>query len=611
MILTGNQKRLLGRLIFLLIPYTLLRIGFYFFHIGLYKQFTEEEIFQSLLMGIRFDIATICFLNIPFILLSLFPRVNQKIERVLFIGINSMGFLSCLMDYELFLFVGKRLSFDFFVITEDILDQLPQLALYYWYLPLSALLLASCFYFLDKKNFSRKYNGNPKPFVQLLAGFVFLGMTFVGIRGGFQHKSINVQSAFVQGKNELGHLVLTTPYHFLRTLKNQRVEKLQFFKQDKEALNLILNHREFRGDYAGEPKWNVVLIILESFGLEYVEQGYAPFLKELKEKSLYFDKHLANGRRSIEGLPSLLCGLPGLTDEPISKSVFSGNKFSCMPQLLKDSGYTNQFFHAGARGTMGFEAYTLTTGFDRYFSKEDYPSKADFDGNWGIYDGPYLKYVAGKLDDVKEPFLTGVFTLSSHQPYSIPEKFKNKFPKGTLEIHESIGYTDFALREFFDTIKDRPWFKRTLFVITADHAQKNATKKFINLVGYYRVPLLFYAPGHTWKVSSTDKVTHHSDIPESVLDFLGVKSEGLPATGRSIFSEDKGVGLGYAEGMTYFMAQENKILQMDKSGVQTATAFDWETGEVGPEQPSQDPILKAYLQYFINGLIMNNLSLYR
>src|SRR5690606_31160388 len=151
-----------------------------------------------------------------------------------------------------------------------------------------------------------------------------------------------------------------------------------------------------------------------------------------------------------ESLPSLLCGLPSLLAEPISKSIYSGNKFTCFPKILKDEGYTNYFFHAGARGTMGFDAYALANGFESYFARENYGT-TDFDGTWGVFDLPYLHYVANKLNETKEPFLAGIFTLSSHQPYSIPDEFKDKFPKGTLEIHESIGYADFALRKFFET----------------------------------------------------------------------------------------------------------------------------------------------------------------
>lgn len=599
--LTSHQIRFLKRILFLLFVYSLLRVGFFFYHLNIYKEFPLEELLQSFLLGIRFDIAAILLVNAVPLLLTFITNFNHKFltfERAVFIFLNTAAFIVAIDDYELFLFLGKRLSFDFFVITDDILAQLPQIFLNYWFLPLGAILLGVLFYYFDKNFFPLKTKKHT--WFSCLSGVLLLGLAFIGIRGGLQHKSINIQSAFVQGKNELGHLVLNTPYHFLRTLKNKPMKALSYFRSDDEAKNVILNERDFREGIKGSSKANVVLIILESFSSEYVEKGYAPFLQQLKSEALFFPRHLANGRRSIEVLPSILCGLPSLLEEPLSKSIYSGNKFTCLPSILKDAGYTNYFFHAGSRGTMGFESYTLANGFHRYFSREDFGND-HYDGTWGIYDLPYLQYVAGQISKMPEPFMAGIFTLSSHQPYSIPEEFKGKFPKGNLEIHESIGYVDFALRKFFETIKNESWFHKTLFVITSDHTQKLESAKFMNLVGRYRVPLLIMGPGVL--KGESHKVTQHSDIPRGVLDFVEVQGE-LPATSVSIFGNDDGAALNFADGSTFFLATDNKVQTLDQE-----FSYNWETGEMGKGEAHQGVLLKAYLQYFMNGLINNNLSL--
>lgn len=600
--LSAQQVRLLKRLLFLLIPYSLLRIGFYFYHLNIYKQFTQEEIFESFLMGIRFDVAAIVLVNVVPILLSFIKIFNHRFitfERMLFIFLNTAAFIVAIDDYELFLFMGKRLSLDFFVITDDILEQLPQIMMNYWYLPFIAISFGVGFYFFDKRFFTLK--SRKTTWFSYVSGVLLLGLCFVGIRGGLQHKSINVQSAFVQGKNELGHLVLNSPYHFLRTLKNTQMKPLKYFSSSDEAKNIILNQRDFRDEFQGKKNTNVVLIILESFSSEYVEKGYAPFLSELMKNHTFLPKHLANGRRSIEALPSILCGLPSLLDEPVSKSIYSGNKFSCLPKILKDAGYTNYFFHAGARGTMGFESYTLANGFEKYFARDDYGS-SDFDGTWGVFDGPYLQYVVKNITQMKEPFLAGVFTLSSHQPYTIPAEFKGKFPKGNLEIHESVGYTDFALRKFFESAQKEKWFANTVFIITSDHSQKIETKKYQNLVGRYRVPLIIVGGEKV----ELNKVTQHSDIPKTVLDMVEVEGE-LPATSVSAYSGDKGAAINFADGSTFYLATDDTVYTLDKK-----YSYDWETGAmIEGENLPENPLLKAYLQYFINGLINNNLSLYR
>ena len=595
MLFSSRQWRLIGRLLFLLIPYSLLRLGFYFYHHSSYVSFSTPEILESFLLGMRFDLAAICLINIPLIVLAIFPKVGERLERWFFILWNAIFMIGSFIDFELFTFNGKRMSLEFFVIGGDILDQLPQLFVYYWYLNLAAVVFVAVFYFFDRKFFTAKEDKG-----KVWTGILLAGLSFVAIRGGLQHKSINIQSAFVQGQNELGHLVLNTPYHFLRTFKNKRLEKLKYFDEPK---NIVKDLRQ-ENDFKGIKNANVVLIILESFSQEYVEGGYTPFLSELAKKSLNFERHLANGRRSIEALPSILCGLPSLVGEPISKSSFSGNKFNCFPKILKTAGYTNHFFHAGARGTMGFEAYTLANGFDRYFSKSEYPEKNHYDGTWGIFDEPYLQYVARHLDAMTPPFLVGVFTLSSHQPYAIPEEYKGKFKKGSLEIHESIGYTDYALKKFFEAIQDKPWAKNTLFVITSDHTQKLETQKFENMVGKYRVPMLFYVPGYEFDIPA-NKVTQHSDIPKSVLDFVELEGE-MPLTGESVFANGDGLAINDA-GSSYFMIRGEKLTTLRKTHEVAGFKYDWATGKTSPGEPEEKNI-KAFVQYFINGLISNNLS---
>ncbi len=260
---------------------------------------------------------------------------------------------------------------------------------------------------------------------------------------------------------------------------------------------------------------------------------------------------------------------------------------------------------------MGFESYTLAHGFDKYYSRNDYVREKDFDGHWGIFDGPFFQFFIDELKVTKQPFLAGFFSLSSHQPYSLPEEFQGKFPKGSLEIHESIGYADDSLRKFFQRAKNEKWFANTIFIITADHTSKLETKKFQNQIGRYRVPLLIHSPDQSWKGFDTEKVTQHSDIPKTILDFAGLPAEEMPATGVSILSGDQGFALNYADGQEYLFVTKNEVLKLNKNGDQKSYQYDWETGSMTTPVPNQDPILKAYLQYFQNGLMNNNLSIYR
>jgi phosphoglycerol transferase MdoB-like AlkP superfamily enzyme len=199
--------------------------------------------------------------------------------------------------------------------------------------------------------------------------------------------------------------------------------------------------------------------------------------------------------------------------------------------------------------------------------------------------------------------------LSSHQPYAVPKAFGGKFPKGTLEIHESIGYTDFSLREFFSSIETKPWFKNTIFIITADHTSKLETKKFQNMIGHYRVPLLIFNPLNTTG-SVVEKVSQHSDIPTTILGILGLEGD-LPLTSKDVFKNEAGNALNFVNGADFILVNKDDFL-LQKNDQQTLRySYDWNTGEALLMGESKDQLLKAYLQYFFNSLINNKFPTYR
>ena len=290
-------------------------------------------------------------------------------------------------------------------------------------------------------------------------------LTGIGVRGGLQLRSLSPKQAFTFKTYELGNFALNSAYSLVRSFGKEGAPASKFFSSDEKAFQTLYKKRSFDQSELGIKDQNVVIIIVESLSQEYVDEGFTPFLSKLGEKGVYFKKNFANGRRSTEALPSIMTSFPSIIGTPIYQSQYQSNQFYPLPRALKSEGYSTSFFHGGKRGTMDFDAYCYSIGFEKYFALEDYPDQSHYDGHWGVYDHHYLNYVVDELDKHKEPFFSGIFTLSSHQPYSIPHELQGKFPKGSLPIHESIGYADYALSQFFEKAKDRPWFNNTLFVI--------------------------------------------------------------------------------------------------------------------------------------------------
>jgi phosphoglycerol transferase MdoB-like AlkP superfamily enzyme len=255
---------------------------------------------------------------------------------------------------------------------------------------------------------------------------------------------------------------------------------------------------------------------------------------------------------------------------------------------------------------MGFEAYALSHGIQRYFSREDYSGpRSDFDGQWGIFDGPYLHFAITEMGKLQQPFFSGIFTLSSHQPYAIPAQWKGKFSKGKLEIHESVGYVDQMLREFFAAAEKSPWYNNTLFVITADHTQKLATKKFQNSLGLYRVPLILFHPTVSLIGVNIEKTTQHVDVPATILDFVDVSDKGLNLVGESALVPGEGRALQFLQpGWQYVKGQ--RVVRWVENEAPIESQWNPQTGEIkSAEVTHLQPESQLFIQYLHNGFQRN------
>ena len=186
------------------------------------------------------------------------------------------------------------------------------------------------------------------------------------------------------------------------------------------------------------------------------------FLISLLQHSATFTFSYANGRKSIDGLPSVVASIPSL-GVPYFLSPYSGNKINSVSSLLKGKGYHTSFFHGAPNGSMGFQAFMNTAGVGQYYGMSEYDNDDDFDGIWGIWDDKFLQFFARKLNEFPQPFTSILFSVSSHHPFEIPSTFKDQFKGGPLVIHKCVQYADYALKEFFRTASSMPGI-RTRFL---------------------------------------------------------------------------------------------------------------------------------------------------
>ena len=628
---------LIYRMAFMMGIYSLCRIGFYFFNIDLFANVDFSRFLIIMWGGFMFDLSALLYLNMLYLFLFLLPfrfkfaTGYRSFLKWLFIGTNSLGLAANVSDFIYYRFTLRRTTFSVFEAfqnEENLFLLWGRFIIDYWYAVLfwAAMVILIVFLYgrLKSKPF-RFATGWWYSFIALVFLALFGGLTVIGMRGGYRHSSrpITMSNAgkFVNSPEEMA-LVINTPFSMLRTIGKTTFQPVDFFT-DEEVEKIYTPVYQPPIDTVSNPM-NIVVFILESFNREnsgYLNpdldngsyKGYMPFLDSLMQHSYTFTHAFASGRKSIDAMPSVLASLPALV-QPFILSQYSSNRINGMGTLLKEMGYNTSFFHGAPNGSMGFDSFAKLAGFDSYYGMTEYNNNEDFDGYWGIWDEPFFQFFEETLNTFEEPFVSALFSVTSHHPFQVPKEYEGVFPKGTLPIHQCIGYTDMALKKFFEEAKKSDWYDNTLFIITADHSVPSHYPEYKTNINGFAVPLFFYTPNGTLLGIDEDPA-QQSDILPTVLNLVGYPN-GFVAFGNDLMAKDKVEDrfvMNYTN-ESYQFIKGDYVYYFD--GQEIVAYYNYKEDNFlknnlkGTVDPSKEALqlMKAFIQQYINRMIENELT---
>lgn len=601
------------------------------------------HIMEMLAGGLVFDTSAILVTNIPYIVMMLFPlhqketKIYQQVSKGVFLFINGLALAVNLCDAVYFRFTMRRTTttiFSEFSNEGNLGGIFLTETLRHWYLVLLFVFIVWLMYRLYRTAglHRRELVWWRYDVATLLSLAAFAPFVVAGIRGGFTTavRPITISNAnqYVDRPVEAA-LVLNTPFSIYRTI-GKAVFVVPDYYQDEKEMTSVYVPIHVPNDTIPMTKKNVVVLIVESFGREYIGalnknlengqyKGYTPCVDSLISKSITFTRSFCNGRKSIDGMPSILSSIPMFV-EPFFLTPSSMNHVSGIASLLAGEGYETAFFHGAQRGSMGFMAFARSTGFQQYYGREDYDEDKrfggddDFDGMWAIWDEPFLQYYATKMSEMKEPFMTAVFTASSHHPYEIPEKYKDVYPEEGIIMHKCIRYTDMAIGKFFETASRQPWFNNTIFVMTSDHTNMSDHDYYQTDLGGFCSPIIIYEPGNPdCQPEMQDKIAQQIDILPTVMGMLHYPKPyfGFGIDVLNTSAEDTWA-VNYLNGI-YQYVKHGHVLQFD--GQQTKAVYALTDslmqhdvkGKV-PQQQQMERELKAIIQQYMERMTQDRLT---
>ena len=615
--------------------YSLLRLFCFFVDREMFPNMTFAHLMEIMKGGLRFDLTAILYLSSLYIVGMVFPwpirwRENAKYQRTLrwlFWIPNAIGLICNTIDIVYIPFTDRRTTCTFFSEfsnDNNIGTVMGEGFGQYWFIALTMVIVVVIMALCTRRTYHFESQRTVKFYIRQIIWFVVaIYFSVIGIRGGFGHytRPITISNAmqYANTPRECA-LVLNTPFTLIQSIVPTKYVEPKYFTPEELPLHMTPIHipdstQTMRTD-------NVVIFILESFSKEYIGfynkdldnyTSYTPFLDSLLEHSITFQNSYASGRKSIDAMPSVLSSIPMLIESYIV-TPYSTNAISSVAERLRKKGYYTAFFHGAPNGSMGFQAYARGAGFEDYYGKDEYNGPDAYDGVWAIWDEEFLQYYSRTMSTLKEPFMTAVFTASSHHPFKVPARYRDVFPKGPEKINEPLGYSDNALRQFFKTASQEPWFEHTLFVFTADHTNLLHRDEYNNDRGHYEVPVAFYHP--QLDPERRPDIVSQTDIMPSVLGFLGY-NEPYFAFGEDALSKHKEHPYAICYNATVFQIFSDSLLvQFDGDHVTAVYNFKNDrclrhniVGSV--DEATLAPMLdylKAYIQQYIHCIIHNEMT---
>jgi phosphoglycerol transferase MdoB-like AlkP superfamily enzyme len=360
--------------------------------------------------------------------------------------------------------------------------------------------------------------------------------------------------------------------------------------------------RRFTANIQGLGKLNVMIIVEESFGAEFVgsygdQRHLTPYFDELAQQGMLFTHAWATGTRTVRGLEAITLSFPPIPSESIIKRLGNENMAN-WGQVMQKLGYHTSFLYGGYGYFDNMNYFYQHNGF-AVSDRTDMPSPK-FANIWGVSDEDLLFHAMhyyDRLHDQRQPFFSIVMTTSNHKPFTFPEGIAG-IPSQGGDREAGIRYADYAIGQFFKKAPSHGWFDNTLFIIIADHGARVYGQAEIPLSSY-EIPLLIYSPSHITP-SKINRAISQMDLAPTVLSLLGLPYEA-PFFGQNIFNlpTTQPTVLLFNHNYTVALVKGDELAILNPQQTGSSEHYDANHHKFTPLLPNQSQIDLAIAYYQI------------
>ncbi|MCU1719673.1 LTA synthase family protein [Pseudomonas sp. 5P_3.1_Bac2] len=273
----------------------------------------------------------------------------------------------------------------------------------------------------------------------------------------------------------------------------------------------------------------------EAIGSSY-QADPMPRLSQWAQHGMLTYDYVLHSHQTIRGLYAMLCGDYSKLDTGTPKGLELLNNpersQQCLPAQLRERGLSTHFLQGAGLRFMAKDQIMPRMGFDHTLGRDWFRNKPYLEFPWGMDDKAYfegaLTYVQ-QLRKQQQPWMLTLLTVGTHQPYSAPANYLERYPTAKLA---AIGYLDDAIADFLDALKQQGVLDDTLVIVTSDESHGLEDVRLASAWGFN----LLLAPEQEQLPKLKHGVYGHVDLTASVLDYFAFP---VPAnlTGRSLLRD--------------------------------------------------------------------------
>lgn len=517
---------------------------------------------RAFVRGLWFDVWTLAYLMVPWILLgAIIPNqwraspTTAALRWLLLWFITAALLFSAAAEYVFWQEFTTRFNFitlDYLIYTNEVIDNIWQSYPVIWILAgigvVAAIIVLVLYRYLTFSNSPRGWKQRiglgATAIILPVASFSAANIDQMNATGNAYADELSGNGLFTLAaairRNELDY------DRFYKTLPQAQADAiLAGLAVERMPLSRVLTmpddvmEETELGPFTRHPR-NVVLVSIESLSADFLgvygnKKGLTPNLDRLAGEGLRFDRLFATGTRTVRGLEALSLGTPPIPGQAIVRRP--GNEhLATIGELLEHQAYSTFFLYGGYSYFDNMNTYFAGNDY-KVIDRTDFPAESiPFANAWGVADEALFANALAVLDNAarkNKPFFAHIMTTSNHRPYT--------YPDGRIDIPSpggrdgAVKYTDFAIGQFIERAKVKPWFSETLFVFVADHCASVAGKTKLPIANY-RIPMIFYAP-KILPPGVYTRMASQIDLAPTLLDLLGAKGDDH-FFGQSLFESE-------------------------------------------------------------------------